>query len=100
MRRGAAVGRGRSALERRVVSLAGTYTHHALQFADEYLAVAYFAGLGCFHDRVDDLIDQLAAYCNINACLGHEIDHVFGTSVQLGMSALAAKALTLGHGHA
>src|ERR1700689_1159971 len=86
--------------ERGVVGLAGADADHAIDIGNENLAVADLAGLGGLHHRFHDLIDQFGSHRHLDAGLGHEIDDVLGAAVELGMAALAAETLDLGHGHA
>src|ERR1700722_15099891 len=87
-------------LERGVVGLAGTDADDALDVGDEDLAVAPLAGLGRFDDGLDHLVHQIAAHRDLDAGLGHEVDHVLGAAVELGVSALAPEALDLRDRHA
>src|SRR5262249_16511121 len=66
---------------------------------DENLAVADLAGLGCADDRLDDLVDQRVLDGDLDAGLRHEVDHVLGAAIQLGVTALPPEALDLGDGH-
>src|SRR5882757_217347 len=83
-----------------VVGLAGTNADDALDIGDEDFAVANLTRLGRLHDGFDDLVDQVAAYCDLDAGLGYEIDHVLGAAIQLGVASLPAEALHFGDGHA
>src|SRR5262249_59021492 len=67
---------------------------------DEDLAVADLAGLRGADDGLDHLVDEIAAHRHLDARLRHEVDHVLGAAVELGVTALAAEALDLGHRHA
>ena len=90
----------RRASERRVVGLAGADADHTIDVGDEDLAVTDLAGLGGLDDRLDDLVDEVAAHRDFDAGLGHEVDDVLGPAVELGVAALAAEALDLGDRHA
>src|SRR3569833_7483 len=89
-----------SSSERGVVRLAGTNTNDSLDLGDENLAVADLPRFGGLHDGIDDLVDQVAAYRDLVAGLGYEVDHVFGAAIQLGMAALSAISLHLSFSHA
>src|SRR5580704_16789757 len=78
-------------LERGVVGLAGADADHPLDVGDKDLAVADLAGLGGLDDGLDHLIDEIAAHRDLDAGLGHEVDHVFRAAVELGVAALAPK---------
>src|SRR5262245_57233432 len=91
---------GATSLQCSVVGFAGPDAQRALDIGDENLAVANLAGLGSRADGLDDLVDQVVAYRDLDAGLGHEIDHVLSAAVELGMAALATEALHLGDGHA
>ena len=49
---------------------------------------------------VDDDVDARVGHGGFDADLRHEIDHVFGAAIELGMAFLAAVALDLGDGDA
>ena len=51
-------------------------------------------------DRVDDLIDEIAAYGDLDASLGHEVHDVFGATIKFGVATLTTEAFDLGDGHA
>src|SRR6266540_151810 len=68
-----------------------------LDVGDEDLAVAYAPGLGGAADRVDRLLDQVVADHDLDFHLGQEVDDVFRTAIEFGMSLLPAKALGFGH---
>src|SRR5690606_28757150 len=90
----------RTESKRRVVRFAGADADDPVDFGDEDLAVANLAGLGGLQDGFDDLIDQFAANCDLDSGLGHEVDDILGTTVQLGMAALATKAFHFRDRHA
>src|SRR5215469_13338423 len=87
-------------LQRAVVGLPGADADDALDVSYEDLAVSDFARLGGLHDRLDDLIDQIAAHRDLDARLRNEVDHVFRAAIELGVPALAPEAFHLGDRHA
>src|SRR6185503_785313 len=54
-------------LQRGVVRLAGTNANDALDLGDEDFAVADLSRFGGLHDGFDDLVDQVAAYRDLDA---------------------------------
>src|SRR5690606_27832285 len=82
----------RAESQRRVVRFARADTDEAVDFGDEDLAVTDLAGLCGLQDGFNDLVDEVAANCALDTGLGHEVDDILGTPVQLGMAALATKA--------
>src|SRR5690606_23891931 len=82
------------------VGLAGADAHHAIDSGDEDLAVADLARLGRLQHRIDDLVDERIADRNLDTGLRHEVDHVLGAAIQLGVAALATEALHFRDGHA
>src|ERR1700761_2227320 len=84
----------------RVVGLAGADAYDAVDIRDEYLAVAHLAGLGRLEHRLDHLIDEVGTHRDLDPRLGHEIDHVLGAAIQLGVPALTTESLDFRNGHA
>src|SRR5882672_10029173 len=68
-----------------------------LDVGDEDFAVTDAPGLGGAPDRVDGLLDQVVANHDLDFHLGQEVDDVFCTAIEFGMSLLPAKALGFGH---
>src|SRR6266853_2661658 len=87
-------------LERFFAGLAGADAHDLLEVVDEYLAVADLAGTGRTFDRLDRSLDDIVADRCLDLDLRQKIDHVLGTSIQLGVPLLPAETLDLGHRHA
>ena len=67
---------------------------------DEYLAVADAASPGCVLDGFDGAVGKLVLYNYLDLHLWQEVDDIFGTAVEFGMTFLAAEALHLGDGDA
>src|SRR5438874_5660690 len=87
-------------LQGRVVGLAGADADHALDVRDEDLAVAHLAGLAGLDDRLDDLVDQIAAYRDLDAGLENKVDTVLDAAIQLRVSPLTAGVLHFRDRHA
>src|SRR4051812_20154303 len=86
-------------LKRLIVRFAGPNAQYAFQIGDENLAVADLAGLCGSDDGFDDLIDERVFHGNFDAGLGYEINDIFGTTVQLGVTTLTTEAFDFRHGH-
>src|SRR4051812_2970796 len=67
-----------------------------LDVGDEDLAVADAPGLGGAADRIDRLFDQLVRNHDLDFHLGQEVDDVFRTAIEFGVSLLPAKTLGFG----
>lgn len=61
------------------------------------LAIPDFPGCGGLLDDIDDLVHRAVVDDQFNLGLWHEINLIFGASVRLGVSALAAETLDLGN---
>jgi len=62
-------------------------------------AVPNFAGLCCFQNRVDRLIDQAIGNGQIDLDLGQKINNVLCPSLQLGVSFLTTETFDLAYRH-
>src|SRR5262249_48358117 len=82
--------------ERFVTTLARTDADHLVHGQDEDLAVADPAGLGGLLYGLDDLRDLVVGNDDLELYLGEKIDHVLGSSIELGVALLAAETLHLG----
>src|SRR5215813_7186210 len=78
----------------------GSDSNGFFDVGDEDLSVADPPGLGGATDRLDGFFDHVVAEHNLDLHLWEKIDHVFGASVELGVSLLPAEALGLGDGDA
>src|SRR3954468_6165353 len=87
------------ASESLIVSFTRADAQHTLEIGDEDLAVTDLAGLRGTDDGLDDLVDECVLYGNFDTGLGYKINDIFGTTVQLGVTTLAAEAFDFGHGH-
>src|SRR5438105_7252715 len=87
----------RLASERVFASLARADADDLFQRRYENLAVADLAGACGGLDGFDDAVDDRIVDGGFDLHLRQEIDHVFGTAVQLGVAFLAAEAFHLGH---
>src|SRR5437879_9011830 len=67
-----------------------------LDVGDEDLAVADAPGLGGAADRVDGLFDQLVRNHDLDFHFGQEVDDVFRTAIEFGVSLLPAETLGFG----
>src|SRR5205823_4221526 len=77
--------------------LAGADTDDSLDRGDPNLAVTDLAGARGFHDCVSDPLRVAVLDQYLDADLGHELHGVLGTTVDLGVAALAAEAAGLRH---
>src|SRR5687767_7384953 len=84
--------------ERRRIGLAGADANDFFQIEHEDLAVADLAGVRRLLDRLDRPLEQIRLDRGLDLHLGQEINHVLGTSIELGVAFLAAEALDLGDG--
>src|SRR5947207_891876 len=67
---------------------------------NENLAVADLAGLGRFHDDVNDLVAGLVGHHDLNLKLGHKINAIFRAAIGFLLSLLSAEAADLRDRHA
>src|SRR5476649_322662 len=81
------------------VLLAGTDTYHARHVEHEDFTVADFTGLRGCHDGFHAGIHDVISHNNFDFHFWQEIDHVFSTTVQLGVTFLTAKTFHFGDGH-
>ena len=84
--------------ERFRVAFAGTDAIGLLDLGDEHLAVTDLAGAGGGLDGFHHAVDQIVVDGDLDLHLGQEVHHVFGTTVDFGLSLLAAEALDFAHG--
>src|SRR5512137_1059207 len=77
--------------------LARADAHGLGELGHENLAVADLSGAGDVGDGFDHLLDDGVVDGNLDLGLGQEVDAVFRAAVELGVPALPAKALHLGH---
>src|SRR5690554_2023500 len=63
-------------------------------------AVADLAGFCRLSDGFYRLVHHVVGDCHFQLYFGKKIDNIFGTTVELGVAFLAAKAFYLGHSHA
>src|SRR5690349_14929713 len=76
--------------------LAGADSDDLFEIEDEDLSVPDLAGVGGFLDRLDGLLEQRVLDRRLDLHLGQEIDHVFGSAIELGVALLPSEALDLG----
>src|SRR5260221_14686437 len=80
--------RDRSSSDRVGAALAGADADRLVDRADEDLAVADAAGMGCVLDRLVRALNQCALHYDLGLDLGQEIDDVFAAAIQLAMPLL------------
>ncbi len=76
------------------VPLARPDAHHVRERENEYLAIAHFAGVRGFLNRIDHLIDQCVGHGDFDLGLRHELDDVLCTPVNLGVPRCRPKPRT------
>src|SRR5690606_23944739 len=94
----ARVRKGRLLSECVLAGLAGADADHLFKRGHENLAVADLARAGRRLDRFDDAVEDGLVDGRFDLDLGQEVDHVFRTTVQLGVAFLAAEAFDFGYG--
>src|SRR5215207_6750563 len=77
--------------------LAGADAHRLCELDHEDLAIADLAGARHVRNRLDHLLRDRVVDRELDLGLRQEIDAVLGATVQLGVAALPAEALHLGH---
>ena len=82
------------------VRLASTNTYHLFDWHDKNLAIADLAGTRSLDDGLDGSVHVFRIDDDFDLDLGQEIDHVLGTTIQLGMPFLTTETLDLGDGQA
>jgi hypothetical protein len=75
-------------------------THDLHEFGHKNLSITDFAGLGRVDDCLDDLVGQGIHDGDFNFCLGYELDGIFGTPVDFGVTTLPTEAANVGNGDA
>src|ERR1700735_4896637 len=80
------------ALDGAGVALACSNAHDLLEIKNKYFPVPNFAGFGRPHDRFDHEIDEPVINRNLDFRLRHELNDILGAAINLGVSALPAKA--------
>src|SRR5882672_65531 len=66
--------------------------HDLVEIEDEDLSIADLAGFGRGDDRLEDLIGQGVFDGNFDLGLGNKLDGILSAPIDLGVTALAAKA--------
>ncbi len=87
-------------LQGRFVGFAGADANGVLYGGDKDLAVTNLAGAGGGHDSGDDPVDVSGGNGGFNLDLWQEVYGVFGATVDLGVTLLAAVTFDFGDGHA
>ncbi len=64
---------------------------------DEYISVAYLAGLGLFLDCSNDLFDEVVFSDHFKPYLRDKVDVVFGGAVKLDVAFFSSEPIHLGH---
>jgi len=82
-----------------VIFLSGANANNALDGYNENLSIANFAGMGGGFDGLHNQVDLICYDHYLNIYLGDKVNHVFSTTINLGMSFLASVTLYLGDGH-
>ena len=80
-----------------IARLARANAHGLREVGYEYLAVTDGPRCGGCDDGLDGLFNEGVGYCSLDLRLGHEVDRVFGTAVELGVAFLPAETLDLGN---
>src|SRR6516162_2628262 len=88
------------ALNRVRAALAGADADRLVDRRDKDLAVADPAGVRGLLDRLDRALDQRFLHHDLDLHLRQEVDDIFGSAIELGMSLLATEPLGLGDGDA
>src|SRR6185437_1406874 len=73
---------------------------HRVNRHDPHLPVTDLSSLGGFDDDFDDVVGVVVIDQYFHANLRHQIDLVFGASIDLGVPPLPAVTACLAHGHA
>src|ERR1700744_3830089 len=84
--------------KRVVVAFPGPDADPTLHRRNPDLAVADLAGTGHPNDGIDDSLRELVVDHDVDSGLGHEVNRVLGSTVDLGVAALPAVALDFGDG--
>src|ERR1700731_1655013 len=82
------------------VPLTRTNTHDLGEFKDKDLPITDFSGFGGVDNCLDDLVGQGILDGDFNFRLGYELDGIFGTPIDFGVTTLPSKATDLGDGDA
>src|ERR1700751_6377940 len=90
----------RLALKRRLSALVVADADRLVNARYEYLAVAYVTGARRGDDRVDHLFCRLVVYHQFQLHLRQQINRVFPSPVELGMTLLPAVTARLQNRHA
>lgn len=80
-------------------ALVGADADDVFDREDEDFAVTDFAGLGGGRDGGDRLGGEVVGDHDLELGLGEEINRVFGTTIDFGVSFLTSKTFHLGDGH-
>src|SRR5262249_14472544 len=78
----------------------GAHPHDGLDGTDPHLAVTDLAGACGPNDAVHHLVDDRVVDDNLDPDFGHEVDRVFSTPVDLGVTLLPPVALDFADRHA
>src|SRR3546814_725797 len=87
-------------LKRVLARLAGADAQGGFQVDDEDLAVADLAAARGLGDRLDHRLGLAVAHGDLDLGLGHVVDRVLGTAVDLGVAFLTAVAVDVAGRHA
>ena len=91
---------GAATRERRAPVSAVRIRTTSVQVGDEDLSVTDLAGLSRLDDRVDRRLQLAVVDDDFDLHLGHEVDRVFGATIDFGVTLLAAEAANFGDRHA
>src|SRR5271169_3484711 len=80
------------------VALACSDAHDLLEIENKNFSVPDLAGFGRLHDRFDHDIDEFIIDRDLDFRLRHELNDILGSAINLGVSALPAKAANLRDG--